>query len=105
MDEKQNKIINLQGTAKMKVNVTAHGRQAAPNSGYRTTYGEPMKYHLKQTAANCKTTDVQPIRRIQWLPKDTLKPEYKTRTARAIAAIRRTANNVWERLLTFVDAG
>ncbi len=51
-------------------------------------------------------------RRVQQLPDDmrqdskascacpicTLKPEYKTRTARAVAAIRRTANNAWVRV-------
>ncbi len=86
LDKNQGKIVNLQGTAKIVTKMTQYGRDMQ------------RKHQILEDA-----------RRIQPLPEDmrqdsrascacpicTTKPEYKTRTARAVAAIRHTANNAW----------
>jgi hypothetical protein len=101
MEKKQNqnqgsntgKTVNLQGTAKMKVNVTAHGRQ----------YGRDMqlKHQILEEVRRIQPLPIELQRNSQnqfvskAYPECTLKLEYKTRTARAIAAIRHTANKAW----------
>ncbi len=81
LDKNQGKTINLKGTARIVTKMTDYGRDMQ------------RKHQILEDA-----------RRIQPLPDTikltcacpicTLKPESKTRTARAVAAIRHTVNNL-----------
>ena len=99
-NQNQGETINLQGTAKMKVNVTAHGKQ----------YGRDMqnKHQILEDARRIQPLPIELLRdgKGGFVSKDyptcTPKPEYRTRTARVIAAIRHTANNVWTLIRNFI---
>ncbi len=125
-------IVNLQGTAKMMTKMTAYGRtQANKHINAHTT--TPHRIKIINVADSSEVTRqlesnkesicdiLRRTPRIQPLPKNicsrdnkgrfmpkyqptcTLKPEYKTRTARVIAAIRHTANNFWVLLCNAYD--
>lgn len=99
LDKSQGKTINLQGTAKIVTKMTDYGRDMQ------------NKHQILEDARRIQTLP-EDARRVQQLPDDmrqdskascacpicTLKPEYKTRTARAVAVIRHTANNAWVRV-------
>ncbi len=117
----EGKTINLQGTARIVTKMTAYGRQQAEADAQakdEQTTPQTAKYKLTQEQAGSlnrmNESMLNRVRRIQPLPaalrQDTLclspesscacplcapKPEYKSRTARAVAAIRHTASNAW----------
>lgn len=87
----------------MGVSVSQYGRDFAEQQCIKvinTGDDNQVKSHLSlDTESVCWKPMLKDACRIQPLPddmrRDTLKPEYQTRTARVVAAIRHTANNAW----------
>ena len=133
LNKDANKTINLQGTAKMKVNVSQYARDMQNKHQeikiVNTMDSNQVREYLGTKEGAQRITDIindarHNARRIQPLPEHlqnvrmdnctansntcTLNPEnlprnYRgTRTSRAIAAIRHTANNAWTVVKRFI---
>lgn len=86
------KTVNLQGTARIKVNVSQYGRDMQ------------LKHQILEDVCRIQPLPMELTRdnKGQFVskdnPKDILIPEFQTRTARTVAVIRHTVNNARTRL-------